>query len=120
MKKITTGALLIGVFLICFACNSSTSEKGKWDDIEKKIAKEKFVEAMKKQLTEQEQPIDDNIVNDIAECWVNKLEATFTNLSEANDNSEKREELSDNCVREILMPTSHEEKASNDSMQTAQ
>ena len=117
------------VFLFCMMCVmigcGSSSQKGKWAENEKSVAKEKFIEAMKKQLSERGQPVDDNVVNEIATCWVNKLEAEFANLSEANDNAAKRSELSDNCVKEILMPTNGGETQStegqaSDSTQTAQ
>jgi hypothetical protein len=126
MKKLFNGALFLVLFLVFVACNSSSSQKGKWDAEEKKVAKEKFVEAIKQKMAEGGQPLDDNVVNDVADCWVNKLEAEFANLSDANDNATKRGELSDSCFKEILMPTDGggstqpEGQTSGDSTQTAQ
>jgi hypothetical protein len=125
MKKLMNVALLLVLLVASVACGSS-SKKGKWDAEEKKVAKEKFIEAIKQKMAEGGQPLDDNVVNDVADCWVNKLETEFTNLSEANDNTAKRGELSDSCFKEILMPTDGggstqpEGQTSGDSTQTAQ
>jgi hypothetical protein len=124
MKNLTNW-LCLACFILTFVACGPASEKGKWTESDKKHAKDKFTEAMKKQLTERGQPVDESVVNNIADCWINKLEVEFTDLNEANENTTKRSELSDACVREILMPTEEgtqatEEPAATDSTQTTQ
>lgn len=123
MKNLMNWVGMVCLALTFVACGPS-SQKGKWIEDEKKLAKDKYTELMKNQLKERGQPIDEAVVNSIGDCWVNKLEAEFTDLSEANGNSTKREELSVACVKEVLMPEGEtqatEEPAATDTTQTAQ
>jgi hypothetical protein len=123
MKNVMNWVSMVCLALTFIACGPS-SVKGKWTANDKKLIKEIYLEVMNKNFKATGQPIDDAVNGNIADCFVDKVEAEFANLDDVQANDNKREELSKSCVKEILMlqgeMQANEESATTGTTKTAQ
>lgn len=73
--------ILSFVCVFCFALTfvgcSPASEKGKWTEDDKKAVKTGFIDVAKKTLAANGQTVEDAVLEKIADCFTNKVEAEF-------------------------------------------